>query len=294
MFDALIAALKPHRFTFCVIVAAITILDVALISHILAVRRADDALTVSFLAVGQGDSTLIRLPHGVKALIDGGPPNGAALEGISETLSPFDRTIDLVVISHPQLDHFGGLIEVVKQYRVGGVLVNGRAGTSEAFRELDRAIKERSLPLITLRAGDVIRVGESRFKTLSPTEELAASDELNDTSLVLELESKGARFLFTGDIGKRAEQELVRGGIHDIHVLKVPHHGSRFSSTAPFLAATGPEAAVIEVGKNSYGHPTDAVLDRLSGAGARVYRTDKDGTVTAIADGKSIKIFRKK
>jgi competence protein ComEC len=230
-------------------------------------------------------------PTGVKVLIDGGPPNGKALAALGRVLPPNDRSIDLVVMSHPQLDHFGGLIEIIERYRVGAFVSNGLAGTVSAYGDLERTLAARGVREITLSKGDMITNDNNTFSVLSPGEQIVKSKNINDAALVLELVSKNAKVLFTGDISAETEAQVSRGLDGNIDVLKVAHHGSKFSSSASFLAAARPKISVIEVGKNSYGHPTQDVLGRLGDIGSKIFRTDKNSTVEAVADGKRIQIF---
>lgn len=240
---------------------------------------------VYFLDVGQGDSEMAILPGRVKVLIDSGPDN-KILDELSQILKPTDRYIDLIILSHPQLDHFGGLIDVLKRYQIGAFIFNGRRGESSAFQDLEKIIKENKIPVIILAEGDKIKYAENRFDVLSPSKESLKSYELNDTTLVLKLESQGAKILFTGDITQKIEDELVAKYDIDIDVLKISHHGSKFSSSEEFLKETSPKISVIEVGKNSYGHPTKKVLGNLASIGSQVFRTDKNGTVKLVIDNK--------
>lgn len=275
-----------------IIFSALVFLDFLVFYQVFAFSSADEDLKLYFLSVGQGDSELVVLPGGVKVLIDGGQPNGRVLEELNKILPPADRYLDLVIMSHPQLDHFGGLIEVLKRYRVGAFLWSGREGEITAFSDLKNVLTDNSVRTVVLSAGDKINYRESRFDILSPSPSLLGSKELNDTSIVAELSSNNSRVLFTGDIGASIEEALASGGTGDIDILKVAHHGSKFSSSANFLTAVRPELAVIGVGKNSYGHPTNQALGRLGEAGAKIYRTDKDGTVELIIDGEKIRIFK--
>jgi beta-lactamase superfamily II metal-dependent hydrolase len=248
-------------------------------------------LKVYFLDVGQGDAELAVLPGGVKVLIDGGPPNGKVLDALGNALKATDRYIDLVVLSHAELDHFGGLIEVLKRYRVGAFLWNGRAGTAPAFADFKNILDETSVQVVELGASDSILYNNSSLAVLSPDKKTLQKSVVNDTALVLKLSSNNARMLFTGDIGADEEQNLA-ASIGSVHVLKVAHHGSKFSTTANFLDAVSPKYAVIEVGKNTYGHPTPDVLQRLADSGARVFRTDKDGILEFVSDGKMLRVVR--
>lgn len=234
------------------------------------------ALAVYFLDVGQGDSEFIILPGGVNILVDGGLPNGRALEEIGRILPFTDRYIDLVVMSHPQLDHFGGLIDVMERYEIGTFLYSGRKGEASALAELEEIINEDNIHHIVLEKGDRIRYGEYVIEILSPEKE--RSEEINDDSLVLMLNADNSTFLFTGDIGPEVEKELIEE-LGDIDVLKVAHHGSKQSSSEDFLHVARPRVSVIEVGENNYGHPDEEVIEKLENVGSRIYRTDRDGTI---------------
>ncbi|MEE8131873.1 MAG: MBL fold metallo-hydrolase [Candidatus Paceibacterota bacterium] len=252
----------------------------------------NENLEVYFLEVGQGDSELVFLPGGVKILIDGGP-NNKILDELSSILNPTDRYIDLVILSHPELDHFGGLIDVLKRYQVGAFIFNGRRGTAAAFQDLEKAIKDNKIAAIVLGEGDKIKYAENQFNILSPSEEFLSSYELNDTTLVMKLDSQEAKILFTGDIDKKIENYLIKKYDLDVDILKIPHHGSRFSSSKEFINEASPKVSVIEVGKNSYGHPTKQVLNRLASIGSQIFRTDKNGTVKLIIDSQNINVFHR-
>jgi competence protein ComEC len=288
---------KRHKNKIFILGAALAVLDVLIWLQILGIAAAGENLEMYFLDVGQGDSGFVELPgleeppfgDGVQVLVDGGPPNGRVLEELGRILERGDRYIDLVILSHPELDHFGGLVEILKRYRVGVFISNGLKGKSVAFQDFENAIRESGVREVVLRAGDKITYAGNEFKVLSPDAKALTAKDLNDTSLVLELRSKNSRILFTGDISSAVENLLPVG---DIDILKVAHHGSRFSSSANFLSAVKPEAAVIEVGKNSYGHPTSQTLSGLEEVGAKILRTDSDGTIRFEVDGENIRIFK--
>ncbi len=279
--------MSKHKNKIIVIGAVSAVFCFSVLWQVFAPASGD--LEVYFLDVGQGDSELIELPGGTDILIDGGPPNGRVLNELARALEQGDRYIDLVILSHPQLDHFGGLVEVLKRYRVGVFVWNGAETDSDAFAELKETLRENGIPEVVLGAGDKIRTGESEIIVISPDKELIKAKDLNDTSLVLELSSGNSRTLFTGDVSAAALQNLRFG---DVDILKVAHHGSRFSSSVEFLEAVKPEAAVVEVGRNSYGHPTYEALEALRSVGAQIFRTDVDGTLKFTIDGEDIKIFK--
>ncbi len=243
-----------------------------------------------FLDIGQGDSQLVILPGNVKVLIDGGP-NGAVLDNLAEVLSPLDRRIDVLMMTHPQLDHFGGLIDVLNTYQVGVFVSSGRKADVEAYRELHDALMKNNVPYVQLVEGDALRIRESRFDILSPSLQESLSGELNDSSVVALLTTPEFKALYTGDIGENIEARLVRDYDIDVDVLKVGHHGSRFSSSEAFLKEVSPAVSVIEVGKNTYGHPTKAALDRLLKYGSRIFRTDEQGLIKVVFENGELRVF---
>ncbi len=248
---------------------------------------------IYFLDVGQGDSELVVLPGGVKVLIDGGP-NNKVINLLASILGPTDRYIDLVMLSHGQTDHFSGLIDVLKRYQVGAFIYNGRNGTAPSWSELTKIINDNKIPAVVLLGGDKISYADSQFYILMPDKNFIASADLNQTALVPLLKSQNSRILFTGDADSKIEDYMAQRYDLDIDVLKVAHHGSKFSSGENFVNATTPKIAVIEVGKNSYGHPTNEVLSRLASAGSQIFRTDLNGTIKLIIDSKKINIFNNK
>ncbi len=222
----------------------------------------DDSTHLVFCNVGQGDAALIvRGPF--QAIIDTGP-SGELLGKCLDAHIPFwDRRIELVLISHMQKDHNGGLEWLKNRYSVGRLVTQ---------------------PTI----GDVIRYKDLYFDILwsdKAGKEISSDD--NDGSNVVEVKWKKFRALFTGDITQKAELALVSSGVlESIDVLKVPHHGSKYSSSELFLERLAPKLTVISVGaKNTYGHPSSDTLIRLDGVGAKVARTDKNGEIEVIEKG---------
>lgn len=275
----------------------LVVFEIAVWKAVLFEKPNSDA-EIYFLDVGQGDSQLVILAGGVKVLIDGGPNNKIVNE-LESVLRPTDRYIDLVVLSHPQADHFNGLIDVFRRYQIGAFIYNGRVGTAKSWIELAKIVEENKIPAIVLGQGDKIKYQDDYFNIISPNEDFLFSKELNDTVLVMELanvdKNAETKILFTGDIGKNIEEYLVDNfDLNNVDVLKVAHHGSKYSSSAYFLNKIKPKIAAIEVGKNSYGHPTKEALGRLASIGAQIFRTDRDGAVKLAISGNEINIFKKK
>ena len=278
------AIVREYKRKMIPLIAALMLATGILFSHIFSATAHTE---FDFLNVGQGDSELIQMKSNnhsprVKVLIDGGPENGMVRTALSSLLPPTDTYIDLVAMTHAQADHMGGLIDVAKHYRIGAFLWTGRANDISGFYELMGILKKNNVPMVILRRGDVIKNGGSVITVVSPNIALAHNKDINNSSLVLHIASASTTALFMGDIGKSAEFELVRGGIRPVDIAKVPHHGSRASLMTNFINAIRPRIAVFEVGKNSYGHPTEEALSQYAGLGALLFRTDTQGTIRLI------------
>ena len=237
----------------------------------------DKALNLYFLKAGEGDSELAVLPGGVKVLIDGGP-GSETVSSLDKVMPPTNRYIDMVILSHPQLDHFGGLIQIFQRYKVGVFVWNGESANDDTWKNLVGLIKNNGIAAVVVSKGDKISYMDSSFEILAPSVGLVSSDP-NDDSVIARLSSGCISTLFTGDATPKLEQYLVSGGDVKSDILKVSHHGSKTSSVSSFLSAVLPKIAVVEVGKNTYGHPTPDAMQRLANIGASLYRTDDNGTV---------------
>ncbi len=246
-----------------------------------------------FFDVGQGDGEMIKMAGNVKVLIDAGPSN-KILEALSRYFPFNDRYIDLAILSHPQYDHYAGFIEVFKRYQVGAFIFNGHQTNSEAFRELLGIARQRKIPIVILGEGDAINYREERIKIIFPAQEYLSARDLNDTMLVCLYETNGLRALFTGDLGANLESYLYKKYDLRADVLKVGHHGSKYSSSQEFLKNISPKIAVIEVGKNNYGHPTREALARLADVGARIFRTDQNGTIKITIQDQKLHLFKER
>ncbi|GEM_PF-2656804 len=247
--------------------------------------RPAPGLSVYFVSVGQGDAIYVEFPDGKNALIDGGPSSSS-----SGPLALFLRergisSIDHVVLTHPHSDHYKGLQHVFANYTVGA-FYDTRVDNSSATGDNAVRAKAEELGVTTVypAPGEVLDWSAGvEVKVLSSCHEPFASknsETLNNCSIVVRLEYGGASLLFTGDAGEDVEARLVKeygAGLRS-DILKVGHHGSRYSSTSPFLAAVRPARAYIEVGSNNYGHPHPEAVSRLLEAGAEIFRTDLSGT----------------
>jgi competence protein ComEC len=254
----------------------------------------DGRLHVTFLNVGQGDAILITTPEGRQILVDGGPSPSALTSALGKEMPFWDRSIDLLVLTHPDADHITGLVKVLERYRVDGWLDNGLPDDDATYARCEELLDAASVSRHIARAGDRLDMGrELVLEVLHPaTEPLAGSDaSSNDNSVVLRLTWEQASFLLTGDLEAEGEQHLLHSGQSlPSSVLKVAHHGSGGSSTEEFLSVVDPDYAVISVGAgNRFGHPKQAVLDRLASVGdVTILRTDRQGTVEFVTDGQQL------
>lgn len=254
-------------------------------------------LEVTFFDVGQGDSIFIVTPSGQQVLIDGGP-SSAVLAKLGKEMPFFDRSIDLVIMTHPDPDHLSGLVEVLKSYRVGLVAEPEVLAETEIYKEWRKEVREKLITEAFLTEGKTIKLsGGIDIEILSPSSQYKNNSDTNLNSIMAKLVFEKESFLFTGDIPSSVEKEVVKeeSASLDSNVLKVSHHGSKTSSSDAFLEAVSPKIAVIQVGKdNKYGHPHQEVLERLQRYGIRVLRTDENGNIKIISNGESLKLLTEK
>jgi len=251
--------------------------------------------------VGQGDAIL--LVHGSsQVLIDGGP-NSRVADCLSSHLPFWDREIELIVATHPDKDHISGLVDVIERYRVKMFVSINEVNKTTVFENLRAEVWQNQLPVHIARKGDQIMVGQIKLKVLSPEKSdnkylvwqqvlgetaSSSSEGSNDRSVVLRANYHQFDVLLTGDIEASIEKKLTREqDLSDIEVLKVSHHGSKYSTSQELLEAVKPRLALIGVGKNQWGHPAKEVLERLAKLKIPVLRTDLEGDIEVVSDGKS-------
>jgi len=245
-----------------------------------------------FLPVGQGDAELITT-EGASFLIDAGSDD-KVVQAL-DALFPLDRHIlDLIFISHGQKDHVGGLFTLVDRYSVGAIIYGGTR--TELWDLFEMKAKEKNIPIVYVSEGDAVHYGDNNFSILWPSAQEydstqnAKANENNDISMVLKFSNGDLSALYTADISQQVEEKIKNISNIASTVLKVAHHGSKYSSSEAFLAAVSPLVGIIEVGKNSYGHPTQDVLDRLSARGIKILRTDQQGLIKITKNGKAVSI----
>ncbi|MGG1658789.1 DNA internalization-related competence protein ComEC/Rec2 [Brevibacillus sp. NRS-1366] len=278
-----------------------TILYVAFLFILLVAARqpfsAGDEVRITFLDVGQGDSIVVEIANKKVYLIDaGGTMPFSTRETWQEKRDPFEvgkdvvlpflmargiEKIDRVVMTHGDMDHIGGIAALVPRFAFGEVIVNGRS-PQEKEKEILRLFRDKGVPILTGSPGQTWSDAPGvEWKWLHPGQTSVYAG--NDASVVLQLTAHQTTVLFTGDVERNGEMNLVKNGLRPVDILKVAHHGSKTSSSEALLAASSPKVAIISAGANNrYGHPSPDVLKRLKKAGSTVYRTDQQGAITLV------------
>jgi len=251
------------------------LLVVACIFNAISYFSARKDLTINFLDVGQGDAILIS--QGDKQiLIDGGPSGSRIMEKLGKYIPFWDRKIEVVIETHPDQDHIQGLLDVMRNYQIGEVVESKGESDTELYKKFKEIIDSKKIESFTAEAGTEIKITDEAVLKIILAETGTAKDT-NSASVVTELNFGDNSFLFTGDLPSEAENKFS-----DIktEVLKVAHHGSKYSTSVEFLNNVSPRDAVISVAKNNkYGHPTEEVLNRLKEKNINILRTDEMGDI---------------
>ncbi|ADL07657.1 DNA internalization-related competence protein ComEC/Rec2 [Thermosediminibacter oceani] len=256
---------------------------------------------VTFLDVGQGDCIFIKTKDGGTVLIDGGgmPAYYKGSFDIGEdVVLPYlyeqgVRKLDVVVFTHFDSDHAGGLLSIIEEMDVNAVVI-GHPDYSEIYRKMVEVAAKKKIPVLTVSRGDIFRVGEAVFHVLNPKKHELFEDD-NDNSVVLKMIYRGFRFLFTGDLGFEGEKDVMAECDVEADVLKIAHHGSNTSTSPEFLNKVNPDFAVISVGKNnSFGHPSPRVIELLEKSKIKVFRTDIHGAISFKIRGNNVRLYTQK
>ena len=252
-------------------------------------------LTLHFVDVGQGDAAVLRTPRGHFVVIDAGPMDERFDAGASRVVPLLQRegadAIDVLIASHAHLDHVGGLGAVLSAVPVGTVVEPAAPGADSTYREMLGLVAASGAAWDPARRGERFTVDSVEFTVLHPDTAWSGWGlDLNDDSVVLLVRYGAFRAIFMGDAGE-APEAVLRGRVGHVDVLKVGHHGSRSASGAAWLAELSPTVAVLSVGShNRYGHPAPDALQRLGAQHATIWRTDLEGTVTVITDGRHVEV----
>lgn len=277
--------------------AALTLAGATIGLALAVAHRPDGIVRVTVLDVGQGDGILVESGRGGRMVVDGGPDPSRLLLALDERLPPWDRRIDILVLTHPHEDHVAGLAMILQRYRVGRVYEPGMIGPGPGYRAWEDVFARGGPPHGRLSTGDRLALDQIRFRVLWPDATRVplrppnGGTAINNVSIVLLGEFDQHRFLLAGDVEEGVDPELLARGIPTVDLLKVAHHGSRTASTEAFLEAARPRVAVVSAGAgNPYGHPAPSTIKRLRAIARETFRTDTDGSVEVAFDGPAVRI----
>lgn len=272
--------LKYKKYWFLFFVLALLIFDLFLFYFDWQSSRR--VFTFAMLDVGQGDALFIESPTGTQVLVDGGPPK-KILSELSRVMSPFDRTIDALIITNPDTDHIAGFLDVLKVYQVGMVFEPGTLTDSKTYQNLREDIEKKGVPNFLAKKDMRLYMGGGVVIDILFPDRDVSYWSTNDGSIVAKLSYGDTSFMLTGDATSKTEKIILAENSKeklDSTILKVGHHGSRTSTSQSFIEAVSPQYAFISNGKNNnYGHPHQDVLDTIASSSARIFRTDLDGTI---------------
>ena len=254
---------------------------------------AASSIKVHYIDVGQGDAIYIKMPSGEDVIIDGGNKGkGDAIVAYLKKQKVDD--IEVLISTHPDADHIGGLDEILDAYRVENVYAPKVKHTTQAYKDFLQAVKREGKTIKTAQAGVDLPIKGVSAKFVGPVKSYSNSD-LNNWSAVLHVTYKKNTFLFTGDAEHVSEKDMMaKKQTLRADVLKVGHHGAKTSTSSTFLNTVKPKHAIISVGKNSYGHPTSEVVTNLKRQKVNTLRTDKNGTIIITGNGSSYAVKKSK
>ncbi|MGG1400186.1 ComEC/Rec2 family competence protein [Bacillus salipaludis] len=269
-------------------IASALTLSAGLLLSASSTNAATKDMQVHFINVGQGDSIYIKTAAGDDIIIDGGNKDGSDVVAYLKKQKVKD--IEVMISTHPDADHIGGLDEVLKAFKVKSVYAPKVSNNTLAFKDFLTAVKREGLKVKTAQKGVKLPLKGVNATFVAPVKTYAKSD-LNDWSAVLRLVYGKKSFLFTGDAEIKSEMDMIQSKqTLKSDVLKVGHHGAKTSTSSAFLKAVKPTYAVVSVGKNSYGHPTSTVINRLKAQKVKTYRTDKSGHIIFTTNGTNLSV----
>ncbi|MEK7680665.1 MAG: MBL fold metallo-hydrolase [Patescibacteria group bacterium] len=271
------------------VVAMILILFIGIVFYYRYFGKHQREFKIIFFDIGQGDAALIQFNNGQKMLVDCGPDR-KILSKLGRTLPFYDRTIDFLLVTHPDLDHYGGCADILRRYKINTIIINGKEKFDSYFKIWDRAMRNEGAEIKIIKTAEEWLVASATLEFMVPDSSLEADAENaegNNASIVFRLINEHKKYLFTGDIEEPLEKALILKYCLSASdcpklksdILKVGHHGSDSSSSEEFINAVSPSKAILSVGKNKFGHPSLRVLRRFERAGVDSLRTDELGDI---------------
>ena len=286
------------------IIAIIMGLNILIASFIFSIFNQGNKLEVVFFDVGQGNSVFIQTPNKIQVLIDGGPDSLLILEHLGQKMPFWDRQIDIIISTHSSADHLTGLIETLRRFEIDKIIWTGMDNNSlthhQFIEEIKKAEKKEVEIIVTQFGQKFYLEPEIYLKILNPLIKMERLNPANhnNNSIVARLNFNETSFLFTSDIEKEREillvqkQQYLEQNFLSADILKIPHHGSKTSSSVEFLQAVNPSTTIIQSGKdNKFGHPHQEVIDRLKEKEINIFRTDLQGTIKIISDGEKYEVI---
>ena len=276
------------RHPLLLVAVGLFVIDIIIGLQFFAQRR---VLTVAFLDVGQGDAVFIQAPNGNQLLYDAGPPSGALLRSLSDVMPFYDRSIDVAVLSHPDMDHVGGFLDVFSRFAVSAVLLSGANSENGIYDEVVQTIAGNHTAHFIARKGMQVNLGDGVVVDVLYPDRDTTRMETNEASIVLRIHYGETAFLLSGDLPSALEEYVVAREGSNLHanVIKLGHHGSRTSTSPLFLVAVHPDIAVVSAGLNNrYGHPHKEVLDELKEFNIPALSTATEGSIIFESDGSQV------
>ncbi len=281
--------MNPNKKSYSLLVFILILIAINIFLFRLDIKSSfNRGLTFAMLDIGQGDALFIESPTGAQIMFDGGPTR-SVLGPLARVMSPFDKTIDAIVITNTDADHIGGFLDILKNYKVGKVFEPGTINDSKIYQNLEAEIKRQNIPDILAKKGMRLDLGGGAMIDILFPDRDVSTWTTNDGSVVAKLSYGGTSVMLTGDATASTEKIiLTKNSKNSLRstILKVGHHGSRTSTSHDFVQAVMPLYAMISDGKdNKYGHPHQDTLNTLTSFGAKIFRTDLLGTIVMKSDG---------
>ena len=299
MYNKKMPDLKEKKYLFKILGIILTLIILNIVTIFQSIKS-DNFLKVYFLDIGQGDSILIETPNRTQILIDAGP-NNKVISELSEIIPFFDKTIDIIIPTHSDLDHVGGFPEILRRYEIKNYFDSGFVDDDNLNKEIKTLIeKEKNINVKKINRGEKIILDQENdisFEVLWPSTDYKTSDN-NDRSIILRLDYGKTSFLFTGDASSKIEKIIIENStgtdILNVDILKAGHHGSKTSSGLDFLEKVSPELTIISAGKdNKFGHPNKEVIENLQKINSEIKNTADNGRILIKSDGEKYWIDEK-